>query len=470
MSGLFSSLNASVGSMSAQSRAVETAGKNLANVNNPNYARQRVQLGSLGTIQTPQGAESMGVTVLAIQQLRDALLDRQVMREIAVTAGFTAEQQGYQRASTALGQSIDGTQNSSGASSTSDNGVAAALDDFFNAFQSLASNPTDAGQRQTLLQGASILTDRLRLADQRLSQVSTDLDAQIGTDIGTANRLLQTIADLNASIARLEINHPGSAVDLRDQRQTDLELLAATLPVDLRTSPTGQVQLYAKDTLGNDVLLVDGPVVLGPIAFTGTQITGGAAAATLALQSGSIQGSLTARDGAVQTIRDNLDLLTTQLVSAVNAAYNPTGTTGDFFAATGTTAGTISIAAGLTPSTLKASDGGAAGDNTVALAVARIATQRFSTAGGDAIDGTLGGFFSAAVSNLGQAVAGATARVSDQTNIRQLVTNQRDSVSGVSLDEETADLLKYQRAFQASARVFSTIDSLLDTVVNHLGA
>lgn len=470
MSGLFSSLNASVSALSAQSRAVETAGRNLANVNNPAYARQRVQLGSLGTIQTPQGPESMGVTVLGVGQLRDALLDKQVMREIALTAGYAAEQQGYQRASAGLGQSIDRTQNSSGASSTSDNGVAAALDDFFNAFQSLAANPTDAGQRQTLLQSTGILTDRLRLADQRLRQVSSDLDAQIGTDVGTANRLLATIAGLNAQIARLEINNPGSAVDLRDQREADLEQFAATMPVDLRTTATGQVQLYAKDTLGNDVLLVDGPAVLGPVAFNGTQITGGAAAAPLALQSGSIQGSLTARDGAVQTIRTNLDQFTAQLVAAVNAAYNPTGTTGDFFTAAGTTAGTVALAAGVNTNTLKASDGGAAGDNTVALAVARLATQKFSTAGGDALDGTLGGFFAAAVSNLGQAVAGATARVADQDNIQQLVTNQRDAVSGVSLDEETADLLKYQRAFQASARVFSTIDSLLDTVVNHLGA
>ncbi|MBI2814298.1 MAG: flagellar hook-associated protein FlgK [Opitutae bacterium] len=470
MSGLFSSLNAAANALGVQSRAVETAGKNLANVNNPAYARQRVHLGSLGTIQTPQGPESMGVTVLGLEQMRDALLDKQVLREISLSAGYAAEQQGYQRASAGLGQGIDGTQNAGGASSTSANGVAAALDDFFNAFQSLASNPTDAGQRQTLLQSASILTDRLRLADRRLTQVSSDLDAQIGTDVGTANRLLSTIAGLNAQIARLEINNPGSAVDLRDQRQADLEQLAATMPVDLRTSPAGQVQLYAKDTLGNDVLLVDGPTVLGPVAFNGTQVTGGAAAAVLALSSGSIQGALTARDGAARQIRDSLDRLAAQLVGAVNAAYNPTAATGDFFAAGGATAGTIAIAAGVNTGTLKASDGGAAGDNTVALAIARIATRKFSTAGGDAIDGTLGGYFSAAVSNLGQAVAGATARVADQDNVRQLVTGQRDSASGVSLDEETADLLKYQRAFQASARVFTTIDSLLDTVVNRLGA
>ena len=136
---------------------------------------------------------------------------------------------------------------------------------------------------------------------------------------------------------------------------------------------------------------------------------------------------------------------------------------------TGLTAASIDVVNTLTAASLKASDGGAAGDNTLALAVARLATTEFSVAGGDAIDGTVGGFFSKAVGKIGQALAGANARVDDQANIERLVRGQRDSVSGVSLDEEMADLMKFQRAFQASSRVFTVIDDLLDVVVNQLG-
>lgn len=469
MSGLFGSLNDAVNALNAHSRAVEIAGKNLANVNNPNYARQRVLIGSLGTLMTAQGPESMGITALAVQQLRDALLDKQVMRETSLTSYYSAQQQAYQRAQAALGQGVDGTQNSTGASATTDNGVAAALDDFFNSFQSFASNPTDEGQRQTLLQKVSILTDRIQLADRRLEQVSNDLDSQIDTDINSSNRLLQTIADLNGQIARLEINNPGTAVDLRDQRQAALEQLSAKLPVEARTTATGTMQLFAKDGSGTDVMLVNGPNVTGPVAFDGTQVTGGTPATTLALSSGSIQGSLAARDGGIKTLRENLDQLAAQLVNAVNTAYNPTGTTGNFFTVSGTTAATFSLDSSVNTTTLKASDGGAAGDNTIALAIARLATTKFSIAGGDSINGSFGGFFSTAVSNLGQAVAGATARATDQSSIEQLVRSQRDGVSGVSLDEETANLLKYQRAFQASSRVFNTLNELLDNVVNRLG-
>ena len=469
MSGLFASLNDSVSALTAQSRALEIAGKNLANVNNPNYSRERVLLGSRGTIMTPQGPESMGVTALTLQSLRDSLLDQQVTYETSITAGYTVQQSAYQRVEAGLGENVDGTQNSSGTSSTSDTGVGAAVDDFFNAFQSLAASPTDSGQRQTLLQSASILTDRLQQADQRLSQVTSDLNSQINTNVSGSNNLIASIAKLNDQIFRLEINNPGSAVDLRDQRQADLEQLAANLPVTTQNTASGQLQLVAKDTNGNSVILVDGATVNGTLAFDGTKITGGTSGATLALSAGAIQGSLTARDGGVQTLRDNLDQLSAQLVASVNAAYNPTGLTGDFFNPAGTTAGSIALAAGVTAGNLKTSDGGPAGDNSVALAIAQLAGKNFSTAGGDQIDGTFSGFFSSTVSNLGQAVATANAQVSDQTNIENLVRTQRDGVSGVSLDEETADLLKFQRAFQASSRVFNTIDSLLDTVVNHLG-
>ncbi len=466
MSGLYSSLNTTVKALNAQSRGIDLSGRNLANVNNPNYARQRVILGDRGTVVTPDGAQSLGIEALGVQQLRDAMLDRQVTREISLKAAFAAEQQGYQRAQAGLGQGVSSSSAVDGATAS---GLDASINDFFNAFQGLASRPTDVGERQTLLQKAGILTDRLQLTDRRLTQVQSDLDAQIATDVSEANRLLQSVADLNAQIARVEIGNPGSAVDLRDQRQARIEELAAKLPVNVNVTGTGVLQVSMKDGASADVLLVDGATVNGAIAFTGTGITGGTPATALVNNSGAIAGSLAARDGAVQTLRDNLDLLAGQLVDAVNAAYNPSSTVGgDFFDPAGVTAGTLAVRAGLTATNLTAGTG-SAGDNSIALAVAGVASQVFSTVGGDSFDGTFTQFYSATVSNLGQALAGANARVEDQDRIEQLVRAQRDAVSGVSLDEEMAELVKYQRAFQASSRVFNVIDELLDTVVNRLG-
>lgn len=469
MSGLYASLNHSVKALTAHSRSIEISGKNLANVNNPAYARQRVVYGDRGTLVTPEGSESLGLEAMGVQQIRDTMLDRQVVREIALKASFEAEQSAYQRAQAGLGQSIDRSAAAGAAGGVGDKGLSAALDDFFNAFQSFAARPTDNGERQILLQKSEILTDRFKLADTRIAQVQSDLTAEVESDVGDANRLLATIAELNGQIGRFEVNAPGSAVDLRDQRQARLEELAAKLPVEVRDTASGQWQVYAKDADGAEIMLIDLAVVQGEVAFDGTQITAGASATPVALGAGSIKGALTARDGAIQILRNDLDNLASQLVTSVNAAYNPSGATGDFFEGPGITAGTIRLMGDLSAATLKASDGGPAGDNSIALAVAQLATAEFSTAGGDDIDGTFSGHFSKTVSKIGQALAGANSRVDDQANIERLVRSQRDGVSGVSLDEEMADLMKYQRAFQASSRVFSVIDDLLDVVVNRLG-
>ncbi len=309
----------------------------------------------------------------------------------------------------------------------------------------------------------------MQLTDSRLSQVQSDLNTQISGDVTTTNSLLQQVADLNSQIGRSEVGHPGAAVDLRDQRQAILEQLGTKLPITSTEGPSGQVQVSTKDASGNPVVLVNLTSVTGPVTFSGTSFSAGSPATVIAPTSGSMQGALAARDGAIQTLRDNLDQLASQLVTSVNAAYNPTGTTGNFFDASGTTAATFRLDATVTASNLKASDGGAAGDNTVAQAIAQLANQQFSTASGDQIDGSFANFYASSVGAIGQALAGANSSVTNQDGVEQLVRSQRDAVSGVSLDEELADLQKYQRAFQASSRVFNVVDDLLDTVVNGLG-
>ena len=468
MSGLFSTLNSSSMALNAHSRAIETAGKNLANVNNPNYARQRVIYGDRGTVDTPEGAVSLGLEVLSVKQIRDTLLDRQLMREIGLSGSLDSQQAALSRALAGLGQDINGSADVK-ATGSSTGGLGAAIDDFFNAFQTLASRPTDAGARQTLLQKANILTSTLNEADTRLGQVQSDIDTDVSANVDTANNLISTIADLNSQIARFEVSKPGSAVDLRDQRQARLEDLAAIIPVKVTDLGDGQVKLTVKDAGSANIDLLSGNTIYGTLAFNGTAVTGGASATAIALGSGSMQGSLTVRDGAVQTLRDNLNSFSSQLVTSVNAAYNPASTAGgDFFNAAGTTAGTIGVNTTLTAATL-VTGAGAAGDNSIATAVANLANQNFSVSGGDAFDGTFGQFYSRSVSDLGQALSTATSRSADQDKIQTLVRNQRDTVSGVSMDEEMADLVKFQRAFQASSRVFSVVDELLDTVVNRLG-
>jgi len=472
MSGLFGELNNTVKALTASSRSLELAGRNLANVNNASYSRQRVVYGDRGSVQTDIGVQSLGVEAIGIQQIRDSLLDAQVVRESSLQASYTAEQSAYQNAQANLGQSVDRSGAVSTTGSTgSTNGIAQALSDFFNSFQSFAASPTDVGERQALVQKTGILTDGLNEADQRLTQLQSDLTSQAKSDVNDVNSTLSSIAELNGQIGRAEINQPGAAVDLRDQRQALVEHLATKISIETKADPSfaGEIQVYARDASNNPVQLINLATTTGPVTLSGSVISAGSPSTAIVLKGGSISGTLTARDGAVATLRTNLDKLSKQLVTTVNATYNPTGTTGNFFNAAGLTAGTIAVDSTLTATNLKASDGGAAGDNTIAQAVANLASHTFATPA-DSIDGTFGQYYSKTVTDLGQALTTATAHVTSQTSIATLVKSQRDSVSGVSLDEEMADLIKYQRAFQASSRIISILDQLLDTVVNRLGA
>ncbi|HOG92152.1 MAG TPA: flagellar hook-associated protein FlgK [Opitutaceae bacterium] len=470
MSGLFGNLANGVKALNAQSIGLQTAGRNLANVNNASYARQRVVFGDRGTVVTPLGPQSLGVEALAVTQIRDALLDQQVVREIATTADLETIQSGLQKAQAGLGQSVQ----SATSTTTGVNGIAETMTEFFNSFKSYAATPTDVGEKQTLIQQAGILVDRINLTDSRLVQTQSDLTTLAQSDVTEVNTILQQIADLNIQIGRLEVSAPGSAVDLRDSRQAKLEELATKISFETRYTPgaNGQIEVYARDASNNEVTLVEMSTVT-TLSLNGSTLNAGPNATdpALALSGGSIKGAIQTRDGAIQDLRDSLDELANQLVTSVNATYNPSSTAGrNFFNAAGVDASSIKLETGLTASTLVASDSGVAGDNDIASAVANLVSKVFSTAGGDHIDGTFGQYYTNAVTGLGQSLSTVNSQLTDQQKIEDLVTQQRDGVSGVSLDEETADLMKYQRAFEACSRVISAIDEMLDTIVNRMGA
>lgn len=472
MSDLLGGLTLAARALAAQQAGVQTAGRNLSNANTPGYARQRVQLGDRAVIDSRYGSMGTGVEVLGIEQMRDRFLDASVTREVSRTSMLEAQRSAYSRAEADLGERVDRTADSSaiGDSSRSTNGISSALNDFFNGWEELSAKPTDSGARQVLLQRAATLTDKFNVADQRLAGLQTDLTAEIDSEVSTVNSLLGQIATLNGEIGAAEVHRPGSANDLRDQRQLLLEKLAQYTDYTARplAGSAGQIEILARDAGGGEFALVQGVTVHGGLSFNGTGFTSGVPPVALALQGGALAGNLTARDGAIAGLRADLRRAADQLAGAVNNAYNPGGAASDFFQVPPAN-GIIAVAPGITFGTLRTSATADPGANELALAVGDVARQTFSTVGGDLIDGTVNGFLSSSVSGLGATLAGVNARLSDQQTIQQMVTVERDSVSGVAMDEEMADLIKYQRAYEASARVLRTLDEMLDTLVNQLG-
>lgn len=469
MSGLIGNLLNAAKSLGAQQAGVEVAGRNIANINNPHYSRQRVELGDKVLVDTKLGPVGNGVEVLAIKQIRDQFLDAAVVREASQTGLLQAQQRGLERAQTALGEHVDRSSDSSTISTatSSTNGIGATINDFFNSFDEFAASPLEAGAKQVLLQKADTLANKFNVTDQRLSAIQSDLteEVRIGTD--KTNSLLSQIADLNGEIQKFEIRIPDSARDLRDQRQAKLEELSKFIDFSARTIPGGfgQIQIVAKDTAGADVLLVNKVSVLGGVSFDGTQISGGSPSTPLGLQGGALKGQLLVRDGAIQGLRDDLKKTANQVAAGVNGAYSPTGA--NFFKVP-PASGLMALDATLNFNSLKASATSDSGANEIALAVADVARTKYSTGSGDAIDGTISGFFTKTVSGLGEALNGTNNKLDDQELIEQMTTKNRDAVSSVSMDEEMADLMKFQRSYQANARVVRVIDEMLDGLINNM--
>lgn len=471
MAGLFSSLGSMATALDAQSVGLSVASKNIANINNANYSREYVVFGTAGEVQTPQGTQSVGLQATSVQQYSDKLLNQQVINQIALTSSDSAAQSLLQQAQAGLGQSLTNAATSTSSSSTAAtaNGLAAAITNFMNGFQALAAQPTDSGTRQALLGDAATLTQTFQFIDANLSQIQGDATSQISSSVATANSLLTSIAGLNTKIESAEANNPGSAVDLRDSRESDLEQLAAIIPVHVTEQSNGEDLVTTPDASGNPVALVQAGNVQGSVSYSGGLVTGGSPATTLGLSGGSIAGTLSASTGTIQQLRDNLNNLASQLVTSVNAAYNPTGTGNNFFTASGTTSATFSVDPSLTATSLTAGTG-AAGDNSIATAVAALANTSFSTASGDSIDGTFASHYADSVGAFGQSLATVTSNLDDQTSVQTLIENQRSSVSGVNMDEEMSSLIQYQRAYEASSETFSILNQLLGTVIQQMGS
>ena len=329
MSGLLTTLNSASSALNAQSQAIAVVSNNLANVNNANYSEETPDFSDLGMVKTAEGAESLGITV-SVTQARSAVLDQMVRTEDSLTSGLTAQQSLFQQAQAALGENISGSSSANNsASTTTESGLSSSLDAFFNSFESLAANPTDEGAKETVVEQAGVLTDRFQEVDQNLAQVQSNADASVTAGVASANTLLQDVATLNSQIASFEVNDPGSAVDLRDLREGALEQLAALMPVSVQENAQGEDTVTAAAS-GGPVTLVSDGTVSNSLSYASGTISAGSTALGLS-SSGSLAGSITASTGAVHSLRTNLDALANQIVTAVNAAYNPGNTTGGNF-------------------------------------------------------------------------------------------------------------------------------------------
>jgi flagellar hook-associated protein 1 len=462
MLGLFNTLKMGARALQANQLGVEVTGQNLANSSNPAYSRQRVMLSTSTPTPTSLGMQGTGVQANSIQQIRDFLLDGEMRDESSVGGYWNSQQSALENAQTQLGEFLN-----LNATSTGPQGLSGQLNNLFNAFQSLATSPTSTAQRENLVNAAQTLAAGFNQASQQLSTLNDGLNTSVSDGVTAANQLLSQIADLNSQIAKATATG-GNANDLNDTREQALENLAKLVNIKTTANADGTV-----DVSVGGAQLVSGSQTLDTLQTydggSGQLLVRTATGGTpLALTGGSIQGTIDARDGALQTLRSGLDTLASALMTQINGiyggGYDLNGGTGQALF-TGTDAGTIAVNASLEtdPSLVQAAGtAGATGDNSVALQLAQLGQQTVAALGNQSFSGA----FASQVGAFGFALSNANAEAANSSSVNSMLQNQRDSVSGVSIEEEVANLITFQQAYTASSKIISTVDQMLQTVVN----
>ena len=468
MSDLFNNIIKNAQAFEVYSRVVEVKSNNISHLHDEHYAKQSAYVSSGGNYVAKSGFRSHGIELSDVQSSRSALLDENIIKSIVARGSLDVQQDFAEILQSNFSIDISSLSNLNDVSASG--GLADAILQFFNAWESLSANPSDSAFKQEVYDKGSLLADQFNHLDSQFNSINTSIDDKVNDDVTALNNILTSITNSNERIARLEINTTQKALEERDNRQKLLEELAQytnfTVKNTASTSVPGGIQIVVKDTSNNDVVMVDHNRVANTFAYDGTKITtGGGSPVDLQITGGHLHGYLDFRANTLSGISTDLDNLASQMTTSVNLAYNPTFVTGDFFHPAGSTAAAFALHPTLTVANLKSTDTVEAGANELARAVAELAKKSFSTPG-DSIDGTFSQAYGRAISSLGQTINTIDQKHNIEASNEQTLMSDRNSRSGVSIDEEVADLLVLQKSIQANAKLIKINSDLLDTLVN----
>ena len=430
----FYGLQTSLRGLLAQQRSIDVTGHNIANASTVGYSRQEATLTASHALEIQAGATQngagahlgSGVDVQSYRRIRDTFLDIQYRTQATSLGGHEARSEALDRAELAL-------------SEPSDNGLSAQLSKFWNAWSDLANSPeTSSAARQALVSQARGLGQSFSAIDAQMgtvaSQARQEYDALLASDVTT---MAAEIADLNQTIKKF-MTAGDTPNDLLDRRDLLLDKLADLGQVSV-TDGAEAGSIIVKFGAGAEPLVDDTGV---NAAWTPTFTDGaGRLGALNQLATTTIPG-----------YRAELASVAERLATTVNGLHP------GFFTFTAATANApMQLAPAVTAANVRTSTGAAAGANDLAQSVAALR--------GGAVDRGYQSF----VARMGTEVRESKRQAASAEVLTRSVDDRRQSVSGVAMDEEMSNLIRFQRAYQASARAMSTMDEMLDVLINRTG-
>jgi len=447
---LLSSLFIASQALDVDQGAIDVSANNIANANTPGYSREVVDLSENTPVETANLTYGTGVNLEQIQSIRDQVLTLQIAEQ-------TAQQSGAQTELNAL-QQVEALF------STPSQGIGADISAFFNSISQLSTDPSNAALRSAVITAAQNLAISFNQTSQSITTNQLTLNQSVSQTVDQINTLTQQIAHINAQVGAMQQlgKDPGGLEDQENQLINQLSQLTSV-------SET-QTQEGLTLTTGNGTALVVGNQSYALQVQTGASgmqdVFSNGQDITSAIQGGILGGTIQVRDQDLPGLLNQLDTLAGQFATSFNTAqaagFDLNGNPGQaLFSVTAGPGAAASFSLATTnPNAIAASSDGSQGSNGNVANLMAVSTQPLPS--GD----TPTNSYAAIVSQSGILAQQAQAEVTASTTSINQLSDQLGAISGVSINEETTNLLNYQNAFSAAARVVSTVAQLTQTVLN----
>lgn len=454
-------MNVGVSGLRAAQVALLTTSHNISNATTPGYNRQQAIQSASTPLANSDGFIGRGVQITTVQRIYNQHLVSQSLQAQSQSSQLDSHYNEIKQIDNLLADTTSG--------------LTPALHNFFNAAQDVASNPASISSRQAMLSNAEALTARFQQMDQRLSEMREGVNSQITGSVTEINSLAQQIAGLNMNIQAVESSANGQpANDLLDQRDALVRDLSRIINVDVVRQNNGHYNVF----IGNGQSLVVGSSAMTLKAVPSSsdpqrlvvamdQQGGEIVLPEHQLQGGSLGGLLAFRSETLDSVQNSFD----QLAWGIADTFNDRHVQGldlqgdsdvDFFTVSDPDHAARNIRVAISdPAKIAAADGdGGVTNNRNALKLAGLQTENILP------DGTS---YQSAYARLVSQVGNKTRELEVTSKAQESMLNQTDqalqSLSGVNLEEEAANLLRYQQMFQASSKVIEIGNSLFDSLL-----
>lgn len=478
-SGLFSIARSA---LLTHQTALQTVSQNIANAETPGYSRQEVVRVANTPVRMSYGSVGTGVSIATIIRKRDILLDESFRSASTLASGTEMRRDLLRQVEGIFGE-------------PSDEGMSNALDQFWGAWSDLSASPSSLAARSVVQQRGRQVGQLFNEYDTQLSQQRTSNLERLNNTVSGINSLATQVAELNNRIVTSESNG-NTNNDLRDLRDLKLDQLSQVGGTRVINQANGSVSVL----IGNSTLVegstarplslrleLPNPLPTTPITDVNVRIQLGDSPDRLAPLAGELRSLVTVINVDIPEARGRLDAMAAQLVTAVNDVH----TTGYVFSGTtlpGTAAGNFFDAGSMAnpvraanmqldaavvadPSRIAASNdlnGPTANGTAQAMAALRIAEGAVSWTSplGTTETGSFLGFFRGMVTRIGIETASATDESTAYRTLAEQAETRRQSISGVSTDEELISMMNIQKSYQAAAKLIQSADEMLQTLLS----